>query len=109
MAKVARSTACTWTVLPGFRSDVARARAQIMDRAIGRLTGAVSEVAAGMIELAKAAESEATKLAAQKAVIATLIEVGDHTEIRAKLAQIDAQLEELGRERSKQGGSRQFP
>jgi hypothetical protein len=95
-------------VLPEFRSNVARVRAQILDRAIGRLTGAVSDVAAGMIELAKSADSEATMLAAQKAVIATLVEVTEYNEIRAKLAQIDAQLEEFGRERSKQGGSRQF-
>jgi hypothetical protein len=101
---VARSTACTWTALPAFRSDVGRIRTQILDRAIGKLTGAVSEVADGMIQLAQSAESESTKLAAQKAVIAALLEVSEHSEITAKLAQIDARLEEIDRERSKRGG-----
>src|SRR3954451_11408991 len=72
---VSRSTVDQWTADPQFTADVEARRRELLAEAIGKFTAAVGEIAEGMIALARGAESEATKLAAQRAVMGHLVEL----------------------------------
>jgi hypothetical protein len=98
-----RTTASGWQREPKFAEDVAKIRKMLLDEAVGKFTKAVSDVADGMIKLAGSATSEATKLAAQKAVLEHLIQLTEFAELKNRVEEIERRLQEP------QKGSKQWP
>src|SRR4051794_36610598 len=68
-SSTARQTVDAWTGEPTFLADVDVRRRELLTEAVGKLTAAIGDITEGMIALAKGAQSESTKLAAQKAVL----------------------------------------
>jgi hypothetical protein len=87
--KTARSTVSEWQKDPKFDRDVAAIRKQMLNGAIGKFTGAVEEMADGMIELGKKATSEPTKLNAQRSVFENLIQMTEFAEVKKRLDSLE--------------------
>lgn len=90
---VPRSTVDQWTSEPTFTADVEARRREMLVEAIGKFTAAVGEIAEGMIGLARGAESEATKLAAQRAVMGHLVELTEFAELKKRLDAVERRLD----------------
>jgi hypothetical protein len=89
-AKVARSTASTWTARPTFRADVQAVRTRLLDQALGRLAGGAETAADGMLDLATNAKHEGTRLAAQKGVLEHLVGVWNWADVMKRLEALEA-------------------
>src|SRR3954465_14151765 len=89
-----RTTVSGWQREPRFAEDVARIRSELLNEAVGKFTKAVSDVADGMIKLARSATSEATRLAAQKAVLENLVQLTEFAEIKQRIEAIEQRLKE---------------
>src|SRR5262249_55571283 len=85
---VAVRTAHFWTQDPAFRSQVAKLRNRLLDRAIGVLARRVAANAAEINRLASEAESETVRLAAARAGIADLLGASRHVELQAEVEQL---------------------
>ena len=65
-------TARRWSRDPRFRLAVEEGRSRALDAAIGRLTAGATGAVDALIELAKAADSDATRVSAAKAILSQL-------------------------------------
>jgi hypothetical protein len=90
--EVAERTACTWSRSREVIDEVAAIRSAALDRAVGRLSGEVSEAAEQILTLAKAAESEAVRLQAARAVRAERTAVTRRAELERRMAEIERRL-----------------
>jgi hypothetical protein len=93
---VNRSTVLKWQADPAFPRDVERLRRRMLDQAVGKFAGSVSEIADGMIKLALDAASEGVKLAAQRSVVENLVAMSEFGEVKDRLSKLEARLEEGG-------------
>lgn len=90
--KTARSTVAKWQSKPEFASDVQACRRRMLDRVVGKFKRAVNRAADGMIKLAASASSEATKLAAQRAVLENLVQIREFAELNQRLDDLEAKV-----------------
>jgi hypothetical protein len=89
------SSAATTQWEAEFKTLVERIRLRALDRAAGRLSRSVSKAVSEMARLISAGEKGAVRLAAAKAVTATLIEVQNHATKDREWAELMARVEAL--------------
>jgi hypothetical protein len=94
----APATAAKWQSKPEFITDVQEFRGKVLDRAIGKFTGAVNSMADAMIKLAGSALSEPTRLSAQRAMMHNLIKITEFADLSRRIEV----LEEKQRERDEE-------
>jgi hypothetical protein len=94
----APATAAKWQSKPEFTTDVQEFRGKLLDRAIGKFTGAVNSMADAMIKLAGSALSEATRLSTQRAMMHNLIKITEFADLTRRIEV----LEEKQRERDEE-------
>jgi hypothetical protein len=92
---VPRRTCYEWTGSAEFKALVERIRSRALDRAAGRLSRSLSKAVSEMTRLISAGENGAIRLAAAKAVTATLIEVQNHATKDREWAELMARVEAL--------------
>jgi hypothetical protein len=86
---VGKSTAYKWNKRPEIRVAVLDCRRRLIDRAAGLLSGRAPWAAAGIIELAKGAESESVQLAARRAILKEMIVVTDFGDLEYRVKQLE--------------------
>ncbi len=69
---IPRRTARRWAADPKFKAAVESIRTQALDAAIGRLTAGAMGAVDALVELAKAADTDATRVSAAKAILSQL-------------------------------------
>lgn len=79
---------------PKFQAAVDVYRRRAADRAIGLLARHAAVAVEGLVKLAKTAESEPTRLAAQRGVLAELREMSDFASLSRRLSDIERRLDE---------------
>jgi hypothetical protein len=89
------ATARSWSMKPEFKRRVAAIRSDLTDRPIGILTGALTEMAEGIIEIARKSPNDQVKLAAWGRVIDDLTKLTGLGELRAALAETRAKLDAI--------------
>ncbi len=75
-----------------FKSEVAAARNELVQRIAGRLADAGAETVKTLVELRDGAESEAVRLGAARSVLEYLTRLREHVELADRLAGIEAAL-----------------
>lgn len=94
----APATAAKWQSRPEFTKDVQAIRGKLLERAVGKFTGAVNSMADAMIKLAGSALSEPTRLSAQRAMMHNLIKITEFADLTRRIEL----LEEKQRERDEE-------
>jgi hypothetical protein len=90
--EVASRTAYRWSKTPRFQARVEELRRRASDRAIGLLAKHATTAVEGMAKLAKSAESEPTKLSAQRGILAELRDMTGFTTLERRMAAIEERL-----------------
>jgi hypothetical protein len=85
-------TAYRWTKTTRFQARVDGYRRRASDRAIGVLARHAVMAIEGMAKLAKSAESEPTKLSAQRGILAELRDMTGFTTLERRMAAIEERL-----------------
>lgn len=91
---VALRTAYRWSRRPDFVAKVDAHRRRASDRAVGLLAKHAVTAVAGMAELAKSAESESTKLSAQRGILAELRDMTGFAALERRMADVEAKLKD---------------
>ena len=92
MLGIPRRSAYRWSKAERFLEAVEEIRTAALDRAIGKLSRGATQAAETMVELSAAADTDATRLAAAKGVLATLIDLKEAAQLRAKIEALEEQL-----------------
>ena len=87
-------TAYTWARSPDVRKRVRRIQRRALERAIGRLSRHAAAAAGQIASLAKAAQSEAVKLQAARAVLADLMQVADYADHEDRITELERRVHE---------------
>jgi hypothetical protein len=93
--KIPRRTAYAWTKDAGFQAKVADYRARIIDKLVGSLAKLGRSAVKGIGVLATTAENESVRLAACRAVLNDLINVGNYQANARQFAEMEARLAAL--------------
>lgn len=91
-------TAQRWASSPALRTRVREIRREATDGAVGRLSAAAEEAVDTIESLSKSARSEATKLAAARAILTHGTEMRTAQDNEERFAAIEARLAELAHE-----------
>ena len=94
---IPRRTAYAWTKDAGFQAKVADYRARIIDKLVGSLAKLGRSAVKGIGVLATTAENESVRLAACRAVLNDLINVGNFQQNARQFAEMEARLDALER------------
>ena len=101
--ETAPTKAAKWQGEPRFTRDVQEFRGKLLERAVGKFTGAVNSVADTMIKLAGSALSESTKLAAGRAMMHNLIKITEFADLTRRIKVLEQhQLEREDEEKEKE-------
>jgi hypothetical protein len=92
--QVNRRTAYRWAESRAVRDEVDEVRRRTLDEAIGRLSGKVTKAAEQITCLAEAAQSEAVRLQASRAILTELMTASSHAALARRLAEIERRLTE---------------
>jgi hypothetical protein len=87
-------TARRWTKAPAFQAKVDEYRRRASDRAIGLLARHAVTAIEGMVRLAKSAESEPTKLSAQRGILAELRDMTGFAALERRMSAIEERLKD---------------
>jgi hypothetical protein len=87
-------TAYTWARSPDVRKRVRRIQRRALERAIGCLSRHAAAAAGQIASLAKAAQSEAVKLQAARAVLADLMQVSDYADHEQRITELERRVHE---------------
>jgi hypothetical protein len=87
-------TAYRWSRCPEVIDEVEAIRRAALERAIGRLSGRVTEAAEQILALARDAASESVRLQAARAVLADLMSVSSFAALERRMAQIERRIQE---------------
>jgi hypothetical protein len=85
-------TAYRWSKTPRFRAKVDEYRRRAGDRAIGLLAKHAVTAIEGMVRLARSAESEPTKLSAQRGILAELRDMTGFAALERRMSAIEERL-----------------
>ena len=77
---------------PKVRAAVEEYRRRVLDRAVGRMTDAVTWATMGIFALAKSAASESVKLAALRAVVSDMMAVSKFGGLEDRVTQIEGRV-----------------
>jgi hypothetical protein len=88
-------TAYSWAATDEFKARVKELRREMTDRTIGRLTSIAAGVVVKIAKLADQAESEAVRLAALRALLSELVNIGSYHELAAEVEAIKEQFRQL--------------
>ena len=88
------ATAAKWQSKPEFKEDVQKARSRLLDRAVGKFTGAVNAMADAMIQLAGSALSQTTRLAAQRSFMQNLVKISEFADLTHRVDALEEQFKE---------------
>jgi hypothetical protein len=89
--KVGVSTAHRWKVeCPGFLQRIAELRAELTDRAIGRLADLMGGAAADQLQKLLAAKSEGLQLDAVRTVFELFISATNAAELKSRIERLEA-------------------
>ncbi len=94
--QVSRRTAYRWYHSPEVRDEIEKVRREILDGAIGRLSGHAASAAAQITLLSAEAESEAVRLQAARAVLAELLTVTNFAVLERRLFELERRLKDRG-------------
>jgi hypothetical protein len=89
------ATARSWSGQPRFKKRVAEIRCELVDRPIGILTAALTEMAEGIVAIARGSQSDQIKLAAWGRLVDDLTKLTGLSELRAALQETRARLDQL--------------
>lgn len=92
---VPRRTCAEWARSAEFRELVERIRGRMLDRAAGQLSRDVTLAIREIKRLVTKGEPDSVRLAASRAVIATLIEIENHSASKRQLAELLARISAL--------------
>jgi hypothetical protein len=92
-AGVAERTAARRQADPAFRRRVAALRAELVERALGKLADGMADAAAALRALL-AADSEAVRLGAARALLELGVKLREAVELEQRLATLEAELGE---------------
>ena len=82
---------------PAFRREVARLRAEMVDRTVGR-TAAAGSAAVGALVRLLGAEAESVRVAAARALLDAGLKYREHVELADRLAELEATTQGHGGE-----------
>jgi hypothetical protein len=88
-------TARAWSTMPRFKKRVAEIRCELVDRPIGILTSALTEMAEGIVAIARGSQSDQIKLQAWGRLVDDLTKLTGLSELRAALQETRARLDQL--------------
>jgi hypothetical protein len=89
---VHRRTAYTWSRSPEVLDQVKLIRAQVLDRAAGRLSDNATAAADKIAHLAREAASESVQLQAARAVLAELMTVSNYLALERRLDELERRV-----------------
>jgi hypothetical protein len=95
-AGVGERTAGRRLAEPGFRRRVAELRAEMVQRALGKLTDALTEAADTLRQLLKA-QAESVRLGAARSLLELTVKVRESVELEARLQALEAEPKGGGR------------
>ncbi len=70
---------------PEYQEDVRKASSRLLDRAVGKFTGALKSVTDAMIKVASSALSQTTQLAAQRSFMQNLIKIAEFADLTRRI------------------------
>ena len=91
---VPRPTVYRWAREPEVRKEVEACRRQIIDRAVGRLTGKFGRAVDRILKLADEAESESVQLRAARSILSEMIAVSKYSGLEGRMLEVEEQLRE---------------
>lgn len=91
MAGCSTQTAYNISATAEFRKRVSDIRTELTTEAVGKLAAACTEAVDTMRELLKPANEAAVRLNASKAILNALTPLSEHSELRARIDQIEEQ------------------
>ena len=89
---VSERTAFSWAKDPKVRREVDACRRRVVNQAIGRLTGMITEAVDGITHLAQEADSESVQLRAWRAILAELMSVSKFSDLGYRTAELEEQV-----------------
>jgi hypothetical protein len=92
--QVPNNTAYRWARDPKVRKAVESHRRRTIDEAIGKMTKQSTWAVGGIIAIAKEAESDSVRLRALRSIFSELMAVSKHSGLEARMAEIEAKIEE---------------
>jgi hypothetical protein len=97
---VAERTAYAWAARPECKARVAELRAALIDRAVGRLARGAGKAVKALEAIIgpSSAAPDAVRVAAAKAILASLIDVRTHAELERRIDEMEKRLSGGGSE-----------
>jgi hypothetical protein len=93
--EVPRNTAYMWAKEPMVRKAVDACRRRTLDLAIGRMNKHTTWAAAGIVTVAREAESDTVRLRAYRAIFSDMIVASKYTGLEGRMAEVEKRLLEL--------------
>jgi hypothetical protein len=82
------STAVSWSCSPEFKAAVGGIQTQVLNDTVSKLNAASSDLADALVEIARTARSDSTRLAAIESGWANLVKLESHSRLRAELNEL---------------------
>lgn len=89
-----------WAKRPAFVAQVEEIRSRMLDQAIGILANGATNAAVQLRLLIEDSQSETIRLSAARALLADLLSVQSHAELRRELREIKARLDQQEKRRA---------